>query len=290
MPRTAAVRVFRSVARFLGRLVGMCAVAIVISVNAPSAAAASGPLTHSNYKSVALGTDTYAYWREQSKAPDRVTYVPDPAGQRGTVQRFEVLPGDTDVFGSSAVGERAEVTRLSDLGGFVDGQTIVMSWSVFIDSGFASPPGDWNNFVQTHVAGGNGQQSPWQLNLSGDDAQLRMRLYGGGQWSDGGQPRGSVAEWFSLGPLPKGQWHDFLAEVRFGCTGAGYARVWRNGSLLVDAPDRAIGYCGDPGLYWKQGFYRAAYDKPTRLWFDDTFRWSSVADAFAHYGWSLSHR
>lgn len=289
MHRNTTNRVFHSIARWIERLVVMAGVTILFAVSAPSAWAASGPLTHSNYKSVAAGSDSYAYWGEQAKSPDRVMYVPDPAGQRGMVQRFEVLPGDNHVFCSNPMGERADVTRLSDLGGFVDGQTIVMSWSMFIDSGFASPPGDWNNFVNFHVAGG-AAQSPWQLNLTGDDAQLRMRLYGGGQWSDTKQPPGSVAEWFSLGLLPKGQWHDFVAEVRFGCTGTGYARVWRNGSLLVDAQNRAIGYCGDPGMYWKQGFYRSAYDKPTRLWFDDTFRWASVADAFAHYGWSMSHR
>jgi hypothetical protein len=43
------------------------------------------------------------------------------------VQQFAVQLGDNNVFGSSYQGERAEVTRLSDLGGFVAGQTIVMS-------------------------------------------------------------------------------------------------------------------------------------------------------------------
>lgn len=266
------------------RLLILATVALCSGLNAPSAWAAQTPMSHSNYGSLPMGADSYAYWREQAKTPDRVMYVPDPAGQRAIVQRIDVRPGDNDVFGSSSKGERAEVTRASDMGGFVDGQTIVMSWSVFIDSGFASPPGDWNNFVQTHVAG-SAAQSPWQLNLTGDDAKLRMRLYGGGQWSKVDQPVGSVAEWFSLGALSKNQWHDFVAEVRFGCTATGTARVWSDGKLLVEATNRAIGYCDDPGLYWKQGFYRAAYAKPTRLWFDDTYRWANVVDAFAHYNW-----
>ena len=264
------------------------ALAIVSGVTSPQAAAASGPLTHSNYNSLAATGRVEPYWRPQAKSDDRIAYVPDPLGQRGTVQQFAVQPGDNNVFGSSNQGERAEVTRLSDLGGFVEGQTIVMSWSTMIDSHFASPPGDWNNFVQTHVTGGSAQ-SPWQLNLRGDDAELRMRLYGGGQWTESGQPEGSAAEWFDLGPFTKDHWHDFVAQVTFGCNGNGLARVWMDGRQLVDAVNRKIGYCGDPGLYWKQGFYRASYDKPTQLWFGDTFRWKSVTDALAHYGWT-GHR
>ena len=243
----------------------------------------SGPLTRTDYDSITPGSDSYAYWSEQVKAPNRVVYVADPSGKRGVVQRAEVRPGDNNVF-SSNTGERAEVVRLSGLGGIVDGQTVVMSWSTFIDSGFASPPGGWNNFVQFHVAGGAGQ-SPWQLNLSGDGAELRIRLIGGGDWNTSKQPPGSAEQWLSLGALPKGQWSDFVIEVRFGCSGSGYARVWRNGELLVDVRERKIGYCGDPGLYWKQGFYRSAYDKITRLWFDDTYRWAKASDAFNHYGW-----
>ena len=56
-------------------------------------------------------------------------------------------------------------------------------------------------------------------------------------------------------------WHDFVV-VRFDCTGTGYVQLWLDGQLLVDARDRKIGYCGDPGMYWKQGFYRARMTRP----------------------------
>jgi len=263
----------------------MLSALMIGGLNIPLARAESGPLTRSDYDSVAAGADEYSYWREQVKVPGRITYVNDPAGQRGIVQRVEVRPADNNVaVRNGNTGERAEVLKQGDLGSFADGQTIVMSWSTFIDSGFASPPGGWNCFVQIHVTGGKAQ-SPWQLSLVGDEAELKLRLFGGGEWSDSEQPAGSVEEWFSLGMLPKNQWNDFVMEVRFDCTGAGFARLWRNGKQLVDAQNRKIGYCGDPGLYWKQGFYRAAYDKTTELWFDDTFRWRSPIDAFGHYGW-----
>lgn len=241
------------------------------------------PVTRTAYDSVPALTSDYPYWNEQVKSSSRVLYESDPAGQRGVVQRIEVQSGDENVFGSG-MGERTEVTATGVLGGFVDGQTIVMSWSTLIDVGFESPSGGWNNFVQIHPAGGGGQ-AVWQLNLVGADADLKMRLVGGGDWTGSTNPAGSVQEWLPLGPLPKNQWHDFVIEVRFGCTGSGYAKVWLDGKQLADAQERKIGYCGDPGMYWKQGFYRSAYGKTTRLWFDDTLMWANPDDAFAYYGW-----
>lgn len=242
-----------------------------------------GPLTRTNYASLLPFVNDYPYWKEQVKSSTRVLYESDPAGQRGVVQRIEVQPGDKDVFGSGS-GERAEVAAQGPLGGFVDGRTVVMSWSTLIDAGFESPPGDWNNFVQIHPAG-SAAPAVWQLSLAGGNANLHMRLFGGGGWTGNSIPEGSIRELLSLGPLAKNQWHDFVVEVRFGCTGKGFAKVWRDGKLIVDAQKRKIGYCGDPSMYWKQGFYRSAYDKVTRLWFDDTLRWAQADDAFAYYGW-----
>lgn len=240
--------------------------------------AVSGLLSRTNYRTVPVGALLDGYWSQpQAEAPDRVMYVNDPLGQRGTVQRIEVQAGD-----GSTGGERAEVHNQYKLSNFQDGDTVVMAWGVMIDSAFASPPGQWNNFVQTHVTGG-AAQSPWQMNLIGDQADLKLRIFGGGDWSASGQPAGSVAEWLSLGSLPKNQWNDFVAVVRFGCTGTGYTKVWRNGQLLVDADNRKIGYCGDPGMYWKQGFYRSVYDKTTQLWFSDTYRWASIQDVVNYY-------
>lgn len=259
-----------------------------VALDGAFASAAPGPLSRTEYATVAAFTNDYSYWSEQAKSSTRVLYESDPAGQRGVVQRIEVQPGDTNVFGSGT-GERAEVTAQEPLGGFTDGQTIVMSWSTLIDSGFESPSGGWNNFVQIHAAGGT-SPSPWQLDLAGADADFKMRLFGGGDWSPSATPVGAVQEWLPLGRLSKNQWHDFVVEVQFGCKGNGDAKVWLDGKQIVDAQNRKIGYCGDPGMYWKQGFYRSAYSKTTRLWFDDTLRWANSNDAFAYYGWPINGR
>ena len=109
-------------------------------------------------------TNDYSYWSEQVKSSTRVLYESDPAGQRGVVQRIEVQSGDTNVFGSGT-GERAEVTAHAVLGGFMDGQTMVLSWSTLIDSGFESP-----REVEQLRANPRCRwcsTSPWQLNLAG---------------------------------------------------------------------------------------------------------------------------
>lgn len=265
-------------------LIALICTIIASTVSRSPARADPGPLTRTNYQSVAALTNDYAYWREQVKSSVRVLYENDPAGQRGVVQRVEVQPGDNNVFGSQR-GERAEVTARDGLGGFTDEQTVVMSWSTFIDSGFSSPETKWNNFVQIHSSGGSAF-SPWELNLVGDEPELAMRLFGGGDWSSSQPPTVAVQEWLPLGPLSKNQWHDFVIEVRFSCTGKGFAKVWRDETTLVDVQDRKIGYCGDPAMYWKQGFYRSPHNKTTRLWFDDTMRWANWSGAFADYGWA----
>lgn len=201
-------------------MVAVSSLFAVVAHEAPQARAESGVLTRTNYDSVPVGSYDYSYWFAQVKSPSRIRYLADPVGQRGVVQRVDVLPGDSGVaMSASTPGERAEVMRSADyLSGFVDGQTIVMSWSVFIDSYFSSPSGEWNNFVQIHDGGGVGQ-SPWQLNLVGDEAELKLRIFGGGNWTASTQPEGSVSEWFSVGSLPKNKWNDFVSVVRFGCTG-----------------------------------------------------------------------
>lgn len=242
----------------------------------PSVANADGPglsstvpglLSRTNYRAVPVGSLLDGYWNKHVNAPDQIRYVEDPLGERGTVQRVEVRPGDL-----LSGGERADVLNQSKLGGFRDGDTVVMSWGLMIDSAFASPPGTWNSFADIHTSGG-GAQSPLHLSLAGDQANLLLQIFGAKEWSSSKQPNGSVYEKFDLGPLPKNRWHDFVVAVRFGCTGTGYIQLWMDQQLLVDARDRQIGYCGDPGMYWKQGFYRKAYDKTTRLWFSDTYRW-----------------
>jgi len=260
----------------------VCSLTVVNSAEASAdgptlVSAVSGLLSRTNYRSVPVGANSDGYWNHHVSAPDRVQYVQDPLGQRGTVQRIEVRPGD-----ASSGGERAHVLNTSKLGGFQDGETIVMSWGLMIDSNFASPSGTWNSFALIHADGG-GNQAVLNLALAGDQADLVLALVGGGDWIPEGQPTGTVLEYFNLGPLPKNQWHDFGLAVRFGCTGSGYVQLWVDGQHLVDARDRKIGYCGDPGMYWKQGFYRSEYDKTTRLWFSDTYRWASLPDADNYY-------
>lgn len=291
-PRTCdnggAHRAYRSRLRLGRRLFSVLVSGVLLAgspiANLPSAWAAAGPVSQTDYGSISPGSNSYRYWDEQVKSSTRVQYVEDPTGQRGIVQRIQVKAGDTNVFGSSSRNERAEVTSAGNLSGFVDGQTVVMSWGVFIDPSFSSPPKGWNIISQIHAAG-SGNRPPWNLNISGDQADLQMGLFGGGTWIPKGQPDRSAEQTFSLGPLAKNQWHDFVLDVRFGCAGDGHAALWLDGQPLVDAENVTIGYCGDPGMYWKQGVYRAANDTDMTLWFSDTYRWANRTDAFAHYGW-----
>ena len=107
------------------------------SWRAPFGVSGVRTLSRTNYGSVPVGSSLDGYWSQpRQKRQIACMYVDDPLGQRGTVQRIEVQPGD-----ASSGGERAEVIISPNSRGFQDGETIVMSWGVMIDSTFASPPG-----------------------------------------------------------------------------------------------------------------------------------------------------
>lgn len=73
-----------------------------------------------------------------------------------------------------------------------------------------SPPGQWNNFVQTHVTGG-AAQSPWQMNLIGDQADLKLRILAVVIGARLASQQAPFLSGLSLGSLPKNQWNDFVA-------------------------------------------------------------------------------
>lgn len=274
------VKIVLATAAVIGALLALLTVGIRF------AWASSEPMSQTDYGSVFPDSYFYEYWEAQVKQSDRVRYVRDPAGQRGIVQRIEVKSGDTQVYGSGATAERAEVAaKTGDLSRFVNGESVVISFGVRVDPSFASAPESWNIFSQVHASGG-GNRPPFALSISGDEPSVQMALEGGGRWEKAGQPDDTVKSRFELGPLPKGEWHDIVVALQFGCEGDGQATVWLDGRLSADASSQAIGYCEDPGMYWKQGVYRAADNADLKLWFSDTYRWANASDALAHYDWN----
>lgn len=243
------------------------------------------PIWGTNYASLAPNTDNYGFWGgEQVAVSTRIMYPNDPLGQRGVIQRVECYPTDTNVVGSGS-GQRAEVA--SGGIGFDQGGTYIVSWSTLFPADFYSSDGAWNFFTQIHASGGGNQATHAMIARNSND--LYCRLYGGGVWVNGSQPTGSVSVTRSLGSLLKGQWCDYVMHIRFGSgtsgEGLGFCRIWRNNTLIMDEQNVRIGYYGDPGPYWKQGFYRGSGSAVSRLYFDDTSRWASTTDAFNHYGW-----
>lgn len=269
----------------LGAAVAIGALLALPTVGVRFAWASAEPMSQTDYGSLFPDSYVYEYWEAQAKKSDRIRYVRDPAGQRGIVQRIEIKSGDTQVYGSGARAERAEVAaKTGGLSHFVNGDSVVISFGVRVDPAFVSAPESWNIFSQVHASGG-GNIPPFALSISGEEPSVQMALEGGGSWEETGQPEGTVKSRFELGPLPKGEWHDIIVALQFGCEGDGQATVWLDGRLSADASNRSIGYCDDPGMYWKQGVYRAADDTDLKLWFSDTYRWSSSSDALAHYNW-----
>ncbi len=245
--------------------------------------------------------DTHINSGKQLAGPDRVTYVTDPLNQRGVVQKVVVQPGDNlgriaeylqslgiADFGrewQSGTGEVCMSKNFKRMGTFTDGDTVVVSFGVSVDSNFSSPNGDWNNFVSIH-SGGAVRVSPFSLHLVGDTPRLKVKVIGGGDFRKSLEDEPpTVFEWVDLGVFPKNEWQDFIAEVHLSSAGGGSVRLWWNGNLAVDLQNRAVGYADEERMYYLQGFYREAFSKTTELWFSDIYKWDRAENALLFYGW-----
>lgn len=130
--------------------------------------AVSGVLSRTNYQSLVSGADSYGYWGEQAAAPDRIQVrrrYRRPAGDRPAHR--------TPTWRQVRCWRAGRSDQPSGSWRLQDGQTIVMSWGLLIDSTFASPPGAWNYFVQIHADGAVTRRRC--IALAGDLGRSRSR-------------------------------------------------------------------------------------------------------------------
>lgn len=252
-------------------------------------------------KDASMGGNFY----QQEKTADRASITTLGSEK---VLRTRCAVGDTDVAGSGS-GERCEIMRDSYAAyknelTLTDGETIVFGTQFYIDPAFTengflygTDYMAWCNFIQFHHGAGN-SQVPWQLNLCTSSARLGHRIVGGGTYSgpynQDGTPVGSTTEWWwgntlngggnNAPAVTKGVWHTLVCSVKFSVAGTGHSKVWLDGNLVHNLANKKIGYSGDPGAYFKQGFYRAAgaTGDATLCW-RALYSFDNEADALAWY-------
>jgi hypothetical protein len=186
--------------------------------------------------------------------------------------RLHTEPGDTDVAGSGANGERNDLRLASIATDCFEGQEQWWAHSVLFPNDYVvPPPGAWGVVFAFHHNGPVGQAN---FHVDAAFEGLRLRGYGGETVNTG---ENSVGEYLSdwLG-AEKNVWHDFVYQVRWSSFSDGFFIAWlRKGSEPIGR--KVLEHHG-PTLYRGQGCflklanYHLAFGEPTSVIHDRVIR------------------
>jgi hypothetical protein len=131
-------------------------------------------------------------------------------------------------------------------------------WSSMIDPSWRDQNNTWYIIQQFHQ---HGQGTP-----------PLMQSYSGGVWSI--RCLASICgDDFILWQkaIPKGQWVDWIYQIKWSPGDDGFVRVWMNGELVLDhrGPNAHDAVAGP---YFKFGIYRGANDQETQVMWNDEYR------------------
>lgn len=206
-------------------------------------------------------TGDLTQWKApQVRNKSRITVQSDVRREGRFAARVEVAPGDSNVAGSGS-GERADlwISRSATNGN--EGVESYWAWSTYFPSDFDAPPRAWNVFTGFHHTGSTGQ-SNIHFDVR-DRERIGLRVMGG----DFANP---IRRDFTLAALRRGQWYDIVFHVKWSSNPRiGFVEVWLNGRRVVKRTATPTLYAGQ-GVYLKQGYYRAAYTRPTVIYLDGT--------------------
>lgn len=250
-------------------LLALAALGLVLALFAGSARSTVG--WRGDYE-----TGSVSQWSlgSQSKDPSRIAVATDVTRQGRYAARFEVRSGDNNVAGSGS-GERAEVLTNSATTDGVEGREAYWAWSTLFPSNFSAPGGAWNVFTQFHHSGSTGQ-SNIHFDVR-DMTTIGLRVMGGNESSP-------TRRDFSLAPLTKGSWHDFVFHVKWSSNpSVGFVEVWVNGRNVVPKTFTPTLYAGQ-SVYLKQGYYRSAFSGTTVVYHDGMRRGTSYDEVAAEFG------
>jgi hypothetical protein len=138
-------------------------------------------------------------------------------------------------------------------------------WSSMIDAEWADQENTWYIIQQFHQ---HGLGSP-----------PLFQRYAGGKWSI----RCLTGICGGNGPLweekvPKGQWVDFIYNIKWSPDDDGFIRVWKDGEQIVDYRGPTC-YEANRGPYHKFGIYRGGKDEMTQIIWHDEYRRGTTKSA-----------
>lgn len=207
-------------------------------------------------------TGNLSQWSGVHCLADRVRVVTSPVRQGTYAARFEVQEGD-DPIGSG--GERCELKKSTGEG---EGVESWWAWSTYFPDDFnPNPSTSWNIYTQWHGTDATGQPNvAFDASPASDSLAFVLKVRGGSATTP-------TVNRFSLGPVGRNHWYDFVFHVYWSSSG-GFIELWLDGANIIERTQMPTLYAGQ-GVYLKQGFYRGASELTTVLLHDGA-RWGET--------------
>jgi len=195
-------------------------------------------------------TGNISQWtRAQSVASSRLQVVTDVVREGRYALKATVRQGD-DPIGAS--GNRNELLYISEE---KPGSVWFYKWSTLFPKNYPSAD-SWQVFAQWHQNGCCGSP-PLEFFVRGEEMNLRVG--------------GSDGDVVWQGGLNRGQWHDFVLEVKWSSSAkTGYVQLWHNGKRVLPKTYGATQY-GKEVNYLKLGLYRDESIRPEASVYHDGF-------------------
>ncbi|MBZ4415400.1 polysaccharide lyase [Myxococcus sp. RHSTA-1-4] len=200
-------------------------------------------------------TGNISQWtRSQSVANSRLQVVTDVVREGRYALKATVRQGDDPI---NASGNRNELLYISQE---KTGSTWFYKWSTLFPKGYPSAD-TWQVFAQWHQAGDSGSP-PLEFFVRGEQMNLRVG--------------GSSGDVVWQAPLNRGEWHDFILQVKWSSNPkTGFVQLWHNGKLVLPKTFGPTQY-GTELNYLKLGLYRDDTISPEASVYHDGFTMAST--------------
>lgn len=192
-------------------------------------------------------TRSLSQWSGSQAAAGRVTIVRTPRRQGRFAARFLIRRGDRP-------NDHASRAELYASTGEVPGTESWWTWSTRFPRAFRAQAGTWNLFTQWH---GTVPRCIPNVAFLVDRRTRRPKLLLGviGGAKNMVTCEGGIGRGWSLAPLRRGRWYDFVFHVKWSASSSvGFVELWLNRRRVVPRTHMATLYVGQ-GAYVKQGFY-----------------------------------
>lgn len=225
---------------------------------------------------------------KQVMRSDSYKIVTDIVRTGNYAARVEVRPGDNPLS-CCAGSERAEMHTLSksdwtDMFETPASGTKYFGFSVRLAEDFQVP--EWSVLFQLHGPDNLNTNPSVAIDLLGENFVFANR---GGNIT----AQGSTNQHYTISPIVRGQWVDFIVKIKFAGDSTGAVTIWQRVegqttfTQVLDLPtiatlQHAGGAIGNH--YWKFGYYRKAANFTNVLWNDGFVRADSFEEILNYFG------